>query len=191
MADQAPTKTPVTDVISGPWTLIGSARFEKAYHDWSRWLAFAGHPCFSLACFPSQMEEMGGKDWYTPAQKAMLDHVHLRKIDMSQVVLVLNVGGYIGGSTIQEMLYAITKGKAVFSIEPFKNKAVKLSDRAIEFSSYMEDSPTELYRVVGADLEKYIVKASTPKAEPEVAAKSQEPAERTAKPSSHDEDGAK
>lgn len=170
MADNQQPKP--TEAIVGPWTLIGSGKFEYAYHDWSRWLAFGGHPCFSLACFPSQMN---GKDWYTDAQKAMLDHVHLRKIDMSQCVLVLNVGGYVGGSTMLELLYAISKGKAVFSIEPFKNKDVKLSERAIEFGSYMDDAPTEIYRVYGKDLEKYIVVPTVPAKEPEVAAKNLTP----------------
>lgn len=170
MADEKPTKQP--EAIVGPWTLIGSGKFEQAYHDWSRWLAFAGHPCFSLACFPSQMK---GKDWYTDAQKAMLDHIHLRKIDMSQCVLVLNVGGYIGSSTVMEMLYSLQRSKAVFSIEPFKNKAIKPSDRSVEFTSYMEDAPQEVYRVFGSDLEKFITKPSVPKAEPEVAAAAKTP----------------
>lgn len=156
--------------ITGPWVLCGSAKFEKAYHDWSRWLAFAGHPCFTLACFPSQMGEKG---WYTEAQKAMLDHVHFRKIDMAQVVLILNVGGYVGASTIQEILYAITKGKAIFSIEPFKSKALKPADRVVEFTSYMEDAPTEIYHVVGLDLERLIVRPAVGKAEPEVVDRSE------------------
>lgn len=168
---EAPKPSPAQNVV-GAWVLCGSAKFEKAYHDWSRWLAFAGHPCFSLACFPSQME---GKNWYTDAQKAMLDHVHIRKIDMAQVVLVLNVGGYVGASTIQGILYAITKGKPVFSIEPFKSKALKPPDRVVEFTSYMEDAPTEIYHVVGLDLERLITKAAVPKAEPEVAAASKDP----------------
>lgn len=168
--------------ITGPWVLCGSAKFEKAYHDWSRWLTFAGHPCFSLACFPSQMG--ANKNWYTDAQKAMLDHVHIRKIDLAQVVLVLNVGGYIGGSTIQEILYAITKGKPIFSIEPFKGTALKLSERAVEFTSYMEDAPSEIYHVVGLDLARFIVRPPVPKDEPEVPNK--EPAERSLPPPARD-----
>lgn len=177
MTEAAKPASP-TQQITGAWVLCGSAKFEKAYHDWARWLAFAGNPAFSLACFPSQME---GKNWYTDAQKAMLDHVHLRKIDMAQVVLVLNVGGYVGASTIQEILYAITKGKPVFSIEPFKSKALKPADRVVEFTSYMDDAPTEIYHVVGLDLERLITKTSVPKAEPEVA-RDKEPTERTVPP---------
>ena len=45
--------------------------------------------------------------------KAMLDDMHKRKIDMSDEIFVINVGGYIGSSTRSEIEYAKAKGKAV------------------------------------------------------------------------------
>lgn len=41
------------------------------------------------------------------------DELHLRKIDMSDSIYVLNVGGYIGESTRREIEYAKEIGKPV------------------------------------------------------------------------------
>jgi hypothetical protein len=45
--------------------------------------------------------------------KIMLDDMHKRKIDMSDEIFVINVGGYIGESTKGEIEYAIKTGKKV------------------------------------------------------------------------------
>jgi len=47
------------------------------------------------------------------AIKAKLDTLHLRKIDMADEVLILNVGGYIGESTRRELDYARRLGKTI------------------------------------------------------------------------------
>lgn len=44
---------------------------------------------------------------------ATLDEQHRQKIEMSDEVLILNVGGYIGTSTQGELDYAISLGKKV------------------------------------------------------------------------------
>jgi nucleoside 2-deoxyribosyltransferase len=49
--------------------------------------------------------------------KEMLDQLHLRKIDLANEVLVLNVGGYIGDSTAREAGYAYHLGKPVRWLE--------------------------------------------------------------------------
>jgi hypothetical protein len=46
--------------------------------------------------------------------KAMLDELHLRKIDMaSRILVITNQSGYLGDSTHREMAYAIRTGKDV------------------------------------------------------------------------------
>ncbi len=45
--------------------------------------------------------------------KEQADELHLRKIDMSDEVLVLNIDGYIGESTRREIEYAKATGKPV------------------------------------------------------------------------------
>lgn len=49
--------------------------------------------------------------------KEQCDELHLRKIDLADEVLVLNIGGYIGESTRQEIEYATAIGKPVNYVE--------------------------------------------------------------------------
>jgi len=48
---------------------------------------------------------------------AQCDELHLRKIDLADELLVLNVGGYIGESTRKEIAYARAIGKPVSFME--------------------------------------------------------------------------
>ena len=52
-----------------------------------------------------------------------LDQLHLRKIDLADEVLVLNVGGYIGERTMNEITYAQKTGKPVRFLEPRATQA--------------------------------------------------------------------
>lgn len=47
------------------------------------------------------------------ATKQMFDDLHLRRIDLADEVLILNVKGYIGESTSLELEYAVASGKKV------------------------------------------------------------------------------
>ena len=49
--------------------------------------------------------------------KAMLDRQHLAKIDLADEILVINVDGFIGDSTRNEIAYAKAKGKGVNYLE--------------------------------------------------------------------------
>ena len=60
--------------------------------------------------------------WYCPVSdhfaehqgtQAQCDELHLRKIDLADEVLVLNVNGYVGNSTKREIAYAEATGKPV------------------------------------------------------------------------------
>jgi len=46
-------------------------------------------------------------------QKALLDELHKRKIDLSDEIFVLNVDGYVGDSTHSEIQYAEDAGKGI------------------------------------------------------------------------------
>ena len=50
----------------------------------------------------------------------MLDEIHKQKIDMSDEIYVINVGGYIGESTKNEIEYAKEKGKRISYLENVK-----------------------------------------------------------------------
>ncbi|WP_235201241.1 hypothetical protein [Microbacterium sp. CH12i] len=67
-------------------------------------LTFAG----VIVVAPGEADEV-----ISDEQKAVLDALHLRKIDLSDRVLVVNPGGYIGESTSREIAYAQAAGKPV------------------------------------------------------------------------------
>lgn len=96
-------------------TLCGSARFEQAFKDWSELLGLNGHAAFTLAVYPSDKGDK--KDWYTQEQKRALDLCHFEKIIASRAVLILNVGGYIGESTSNELAFARRFDKLVYWLE--------------------------------------------------------------------------
>ena len=47
-----------------------------------------------------------------------LDKLHLRKIDLADEILVLNVNGYIGNSTRNEIAYARSQSKPIRFLNP-------------------------------------------------------------------------
>ena len=52
--------------------------------------------------------------------KKMLDEMHKQKIDMSDEIYVINLGGYIGESTKEEIEYAKANGKKISYLESIK-----------------------------------------------------------------------
>lgn len=49
--------------------------------------------------------------------KNLLDEMHRRKIDMADVIFIVNPEGYIGNSTASEIEYARATGKRIMSME--------------------------------------------------------------------------
>ncbi len=96
-------------------TLCGSARFEAWYHAWAEALGLSGHCVFELCAYPSQKD--GNKDWYSPEEKVALDALHFTKIEKSEAILVLNVFGYVGDSTLREIAHARRLQKKVYMLE--------------------------------------------------------------------------
>ncbi len=54
----------------------------------------------------------------TSEQKAVLDTLHLRKIDLADRVLIVDPGGYIGESTRREIAYAQAGGTPISYTDP-------------------------------------------------------------------------
>lgn len=92
--------------------LCGSTKFREEFRQANAKLTLAGKIVLTVGCFH------GDPEW--GSNKVNLDELHKRKIDMSDEVLVLNVGGYVGESTRSEINYAITNGKPVRYLEPLK-----------------------------------------------------------------------
>ena len=49
----------------------------------------------------------------TPEQRQTLSRAHYRKIDLSDAIYVIDIGGYIGQSVQQEIDYARAHGKEI------------------------------------------------------------------------------
>lgn len=91
-------------------TLCGSTRFKGDFEAWNSRLTLQGNVVISVGVFVRQPE---GSPYNTPERKAMLDRLHLQKIDMADEVFVIDSGGYIGESTRREIEYATSNGKPV------------------------------------------------------------------------------
>lgn len=98
--------------------LCGSTRFKEAFVDHNARLTLEGKIVLSVGLWGHDQELRGLGRFPAPEIKAKLDELHLRKIDIADCVLVLNVGGYIGESTKREIAYAIKTGKPVEYLEP-------------------------------------------------------------------------
>jgi len=92
--------------------LCGSTKFREAFRRVNRQETLAGKIVLAPGCFQGDDDV----DWSSEV-KQRLDELHLRKIDLADVVYILNVGGYIGQSTRQEIAYARQQGKRVRWLE--------------------------------------------------------------------------
>ncbi|MDQ1083726.1 MULTISPECIES: hypothetical protein [Microbacterium] len=54
----------------------------------------------------------------TAEHKSLLDQLHRRKIDLSDRVVIVDPGGYVGESVAREIAYARSVGKPVSFTEP-------------------------------------------------------------------------
>ena len=87
--------------------LCGSTRFIKAFGEWNARLTMQGNIVYSVAITTY------GEGSIEPKYKVLLDYVHMKKIEQSEVVFVLDVGGYIGESTKKEIYLAEVLGKKI------------------------------------------------------------------------------
>lgn len=101
-------------------TLCGSTRFKDAFMEAQKRLTLEGNIVISVGLFghsgDSEVWENMDEGTLTETKK-MLDDMHKRKIDMSDEIYVINVGGYIGESTRSEIAYAEKTGKMVRYLE--------------------------------------------------------------------------
>jgi len=98
--------------------LCGSTRFMEAFFlagwEWTLdgWIVLSIGVC-------KHADKDGGHGAGAIGQDCadMLDELHMRKIDLSDLVLVLNVDGYIGKSTAKEVAYAKQNQKRIIYLE--------------------------------------------------------------------------
>jgi hypothetical protein len=100
-------------------TLCGSTRFYEAWQQAIFDETVAGKIVLSVGFYPHAADKAHAAHvGITPEQKVALDALHLRKIEISDEVLILNVCGYIGESTANELAHARRLGKVVRFLEP-------------------------------------------------------------------------
>ena len=96
-------------------TLCGSIKFKDEFMKVQEKLTLDGNIVLTPNFFSNiKKEEI---DLET---KKMLDEMHKQKIDMSDEIYVINVGGYIGESTKNEIEYVKEKGKRISYLENIK-----------------------------------------------------------------------
>jgi hypothetical protein len=99
--------------------LCGSTRFWREFQAAGLRETMAGNIVLSIGAASGTDDEHFGnlpRDEYDRI-KTMLDELHMRKIDLCDEVLILNVDGYIGESTARELAYAQKLGKVVRYLE--------------------------------------------------------------------------
>lgn len=94
-------------------TLCGSTKFKNEFIKAQKDLTLQGYIVISVGLFGHS----GDDEVWTEGTKTMLDDMHKRKIDMADEIFVINVGGYVGSSTISEIAYAMKVGKKVNYLE--------------------------------------------------------------------------
>lgn len=107
-------------------TRCGSTRFKDEFYEAQKRLTLEGNIVISVGLFghAGDREVWDGMDEGTLSRtKEMLDDMHKRKIDMDDSIYVINVGGYIGGSTRSGIEYAKKHGKAIAYLESVEDNA--------------------------------------------------------------------
>lgn len=94
-------------------TLCGSTRFKDDFEAIARKLSLAGH----IVLMPCVFAHIDGIK-LTEEDKIQLDNLHKQKINMSDMIYVINKDGYIGHSTYGEIDWANKMEKKIAFLEP-------------------------------------------------------------------------
>ena len=86
-------------------------RFREEFERLDTELTLAGH----VVLTPTTLDPSTELD---AEERARLGRIHLQKIAMSDEVLIVNVGDYVGESTHREIEHARSRGLAVNFLEP-------------------------------------------------------------------------
>ncbi len=97
--------------------LCGSTRFVEAFRLANMERTLAGEIVLSVGWF-KESDGAAIAPTLTALVKERLDMLHLRKIDLADYILVLNVGGYVGTSLAREIGYALATSKTIEFLEP-------------------------------------------------------------------------
>jgi hypothetical protein len=99
-------------------TLCGSTKFKDEFINIMEELTLCGHVVISLGVFGHADKKYDD----ILEKKDLLDDIHRQKIDMADIVYIINVNGYIGESTRNEINYAKKQGKVIMYLEDEDDK---------------------------------------------------------------------
>lgn len=104
-------------------TIVGSTRFSDVQQIAMMHLSMMGHiviPCglYGHADEPQGAEYLTSDGDESTPEKRMLDKLHYQKIDISDAIFIVNIGGYMGSSSRRELGYAVSAGKEVMWMFP-------------------------------------------------------------------------
>lgn len=97
--------------------LCGSTKFGYAFHDANLELTMRGYIVLSVGATTQSDAALMASGRITADAKVALDELHKRKIDLADVVFVLNVDDYIGESTRSEIDYSVDHSVPVLYLE--------------------------------------------------------------------------
>lgn len=119
--DALPRVGDAAQITKGPEivTLCGSSRFKEDFIREQARLTDEGKIFLTLGFFG----HLDFPELMNTERKEFWDELHKRKIDISNSIFVINKDGYIGESTRSEIDYAISRGKAVYYMEPLPSGA--------------------------------------------------------------------
>jgi hypothetical protein len=100
--------------------LCGSTRFANEFMAEQFRLTVEGWIVLSVGCFPRKPDGTWDKMQITDEQKVKLDALHFKKIELAERVHIINVGGYIGESTRNEIRHAMRERKQITFLEPYQ-----------------------------------------------------------------------
>jgi len=99
-------------------TLCGSTKFKDEFQFWYKELSLHGNVVMTVTSFSHAENERLPR-----TQKLVADLLHLRKISMSDMIFVIDVGKYIGESTEREIMFAEMQKKQVYYLSDLRERA--------------------------------------------------------------------
>ncbi len=113
--------------------LCGSTRFWQTFRDVGLRETLAGRIVLSVGAATASDTDHG----ITRDQKFALDELHMFKIELADEVLILNVGGYVGDSTGNNLARAIALKKKIRTLEP------------MDLAAWLQRRQDEIHRITG------------------------------------------
>ena len=99
-------------------TICGSMKFIQEMMEISEKVELQGN----VVLIPIYNPSKPNKDSYTPEQILVLDKMHRERIKLADAILVVNVNGYIGSSTKNEIEFAKSLNKEIIYYTDIVNK---------------------------------------------------------------------